>query len=107
MKGFVIYLPSQKTELAHFLAQADGCDYTAVVSVSSELVSQLGGETVFNLSKAKAILHREITVDEIANTLSHIECWRKIAADETIADNEFAIVAEADLQLSPNYFSAL
>ncbi|WP_232087408.1 hypothetical protein [Haemophilus parainfluenzae] len=57
MKGFVIYLPSQKTELAHFLAQADGCDYTAVVSVSSELVSQLGGETVFNLSKAKVILH--------------------------------------------------
>ena len=57
MKGFVVYLPSQKTELAHFLAQADGCDYTAVVSVSSELVSQLGGETVFNLSKAKVILH--------------------------------------------------
>ena len=107
MKGFVIYLPSQKTELAHFLAQADGCNYTPIVSVSSELVSQIGDETVFNLSKAKAILHRQITIDEIANTLSHIECWRKIAVDETIADNEFAIVAEADLQLSPNYFSTL
>ena len=87
MKGFVIYLPVRKTELAHFLAQADGCNYTPIVSVSSELVSQFGGETVFNLSKAKAILHREITVDEIANiAFYYIECWRKIAVDETIAD---------------------
>ena len=53
MKGFVIYLPSQKTELAHFLAQADGCNYTPIVSVSSELVSQFGGETVFICQKLK------------------------------------------------------
>ena len=37
MKGFVIYLPSQKTELAHFLAQADGCDYTAVLDKLANL----------------------------------------------------------------------
>lgn len=107
MKGFVIYSENQTASLSEFLAHADGCQFTPVSAVSTDLVAQLGCSTFFNMSKAKSILHRDVSAGEIANTLSHIECWRKIAEDESIAPHEFAIVSEANLQLSPNYYDAL
>lgn len=107
MKGFVIYSPNQTACLSEFLAKADGCDYTPVAAVASEVVEMLDGANVFNLPRAKAILHREITAEEVAQTLSHIACWRKIAEDGSISNDEFSIIADAGLTLSPHYFTAL
>lgn len=107
MKGFVIYSQNQTACLSEFLAKADGCDYTPVVAVLPELIKAIGSASLFNLPKAKNILHSEVTAEQIAQTLSHIECWRRIAEDSSIANDEFSVIAEAGLTLSSNYFKAL
>lgn len=107
MKGFVIYSQNQSACLSEFLSKADGCNYTPVVAVSPELIEAIGSASLFNVPKAKSILHREVTAEDIARTLSHIECWRKIAEDSSIDNNEFSIIAETGLTLSPHYFKAL
>ena len=39
---------------------------------------------------------------EIARTLSHIQCWKAIAENQQLQNNDFALIAESEIQLVEN-----
>lgn len=52
-------------------------------------------------------MNRPVTWGEIACTLSHIGCWKKIANDDDIQDNDFCVIAEDDVRFIPNFSNAI
>ena len=40
---------------------------------------------------------------EIAHTLSHIQCWKAIAENEQLQNNDFALIAEGEIQPVENF----
>lgn len=107
LKGYVVYNKNQPQILTEFLNQAEACEYTPIVAIEPEFVSLINPNFVFNLDKARAFLGYAPSVQEIAMTLSHIQCWEAISANDEIANNEFVIVANADIALIKHYYSAL
>lgn len=107
LKGYLIYNKQQTNEVATFLEKADGCEYITFPAMEAELVSLLGAENVFDVIKAQEILKQNITNTEIAQTLSHIQCWKAVLENQAIDENDFVIIAEPTITLSPNYYSAL
>lgn len=107
IRGYVLYDSNDTNTLGEFISQAEWCEYIPVTKIRTESLLLLGEHNCFNLKKAESVLFRPITINEIARTLSHIECWHHIAENDEIASNDFVIIAEANVTLSPNYFSAL
>lgn len=107
LKGYVIYSKDQQNDLADFLAKSDGCEYTQIPAIESELVSLIGADNLFDLPKAQDILRRQIKEAEIAQTLSHIQCWKEILDNSEIEENELVIIAEPTISLLPHYYEVL
>ena len=99
--GYVIY--NNDEDLSSFLQQSNK---TLFIPVKKQELSsiQLLKDSLFNIERFKSIFNREPFSDEIANTLSHIMCWRKIAENDAINDNEYALIAESDISLIPNFY---
>ena len=106
IRGYVLYDSNDTNTLGEFISQAERCEYIPVTKIRTESLLLLGEHNCFNLKKAESVLFRPITINEIALTLSHIECWHHIAENDEIESNDFVIIAEANVTLSPNYFSA-
>lgn len=107
LKAYVIYSKLQRNLLSRFENNDDQCCYHYFPAVEPSFIDFIGAENLFDVNKANSILKRKLTADEIARTLSHIDCWKLILEDEKIDDNEFVIIAEPDITLSKNYYSAI
>lgn len=101
LTGYVIY--NNDEDLSSFLQQSDKVHFIPVKKQELSFI-QLLKDSLFNIGKFKAIFNREPFSDEMANTLSHIMCWRKIAENDAINDNEYALIAESDISLIPNFY---
>ena len=101
---YVIYASEKIERLSHFLQFASDSHVVPISAVTKEQVSLLGNSSaLFNLKKAEELLDRIPNNKEIAHTLSHIQCWKTIAENEQLQDNDFALIAESEIQPVENF----
>lgn len=107
MKGYVINLDRQPERLTHFYKQSGSEIFERVPAVDRKVLELIGEKEVFfDTSTFSQFVSREIAMGEIACTLSHIRCWRKIATDEKIQEHDFVLIAEDDVILLPENSNA-
>ena len=101
---YVIYASERIERLRHFLQCASDSHVVPISAVTKEQVSLLGNSSaLFNLKKAEELLDRTPNNKEIAHTLSHIQCWKTIAENELLQDDDFALIAESEIQPVENF----
>ena len=101
---YVICASEKIERLSHFLRCASDSHVVPISALTKEQVSLLGNSSaLFNLKKAEEILNRTPNNKEIAHTLSHIHCWKVIAENEQLQDNDFALIAESEIQPVENF----
>ena len=101
---YVIYASEKIEGLSHFLQCASDSHVVPIPAVTKEQVSLLGNSSaLFNLKKAEELLDRTPNNKEIAHTLSHIQCWKAIAENEQLQDNDFVLIAESEIQPVENF----
>ena len=101
---YVIYASQKIERLSHFLQCASDSHLIPIPAVTKEQVSLLGNSSVlFNLKKAEELLDRTPNNEEIAHTLSHIQCWKAIAENKQLQDNYFALIAESEIHPVENF----
>ena len=101
---YVIYASERIERLSHFLQSASDSHVVPISAVTKEQVSLLSNSSaLFNLKRAEELLERTPNDKEIAHTLSHIQCWKAIAENELLQDNDFALIAESEIQPVENF----
>ena len=101
---YVVYASEKIESLSHFLQCISDSHVVPIPAVTKEQVSLLGNSSaLFNLKKAEELLERTPNNKEIAHTLSHIHCWKVIAENEQLQDNDFALIAESEIQPVENF----
>ena len=101
---YVIYASEKIEGLSHFLQCASDSHVVPIPAVTKEQVSLLGNSSaLFNLKKAEELLDRTPNNKEIAHTLSHIQCWKTIAENEQLQDDDFALIAESEIHPVENF----
>lgn len=101
---YVIYASEKIDGLSHFLQCASDSHLVPIPAVTKEQVSLLGNSSaLFNLKKAEEILDRTPDNKEIAHTLSHIQCWKAIAENKHLQDDNFALIAESEIHPVENF----
>ena len=101
---YVIYASERIERLSHFLQCASDSHVVPISAVTKEQVSLLGhSSALFNLKRAEELLERTPNDKEIAHTLSHIQCWKTIAENEQLQDDDFALIAESEIHPVENF----
>ena len=101
---YVIYASERIERLSHFLQCASDSHVVPISAVTKEQVSLLGNSSaLFNLKRAEELLERTPNDKEIAQTLSHIQCWKAIAENKQLQDNYFALIAESEIHPVENF----
>ena len=101
---YVIYASEKIERLSHFLQCTSDSHVVPIPAVTKEQVSLLGhSSALFNLNKAEELLNRTPKNKEIAHTLSHIQCWKAIAENEQLQDDDFALIAENKIHPVENF----
>ena len=101
---YVIYASEKIEGLSHFLQCASDSHVVPIPAVTKEQVSLLSNSSaLFNLKRAEELLERTPNDKEIAHTLSHIQCWKAIAENELLQDNDFALIAESEIHPVENF----
>lgn len=103
MKKYVLFSKSDQKKLAQFYKSIDENDFIEIESISQTLIGLYSDNSLlFNSSKFRDIFTRKPKVEEIAQTLSHIQCWKAISENQLIDDHDMVLVAEADIMLVSN-----
>ena len=103
MKCYLINLERRPDRYKNFMQHAQGLSVTKVVAVDKLDIEKVKDkELLFNVEKFSTLADYPVSWGEIACTLSHTKVWRLIAEDESLADDEFALVAEDDLFFADN-----
>ena len=101
---YVIYASEKIERLSHFLQCTSDSHVVPIPAVTKEQVSLLGhSSALFNLNKAEELLNRTPKNKDIAHPLSHIQCWKAIAENEQLQDDDFALIAESEIQPVENF----
>lgn len=104
--GYVINLNQRVDRLTHFYQHADANYFQRVPAIDKAILNLVDNGRVdyfFNHTYFKHLIGRDVTVGEVACTLSHIQCWRLIAQHPTLNEHDFAVIAEDDIHLSPHF----
>ena len=73
--------------------------FTPILTINATQIEAIDTTLLFNTQRAFEKLNRPITNREIANTLSHIKCWKAIAENSELDDEDFALIAECSVNL--------
>lgn len=102
---YVLYSSYQIEVLTCFLKQSNANVFQPISCVEEKYIDLFDDINIFfNVKKAKD-LFGTISVREIAQTLSHIKCWKEIANNPDIQENEFSLVAEANITLVDDFYN--
>ena len=77
--------------------------FTPILTINATQIEAIDTALIFNTQKAFEKLNRLITNREIAHTLSHIKCWKAIAENSELDDEDFALIAECSVNLVGNF----
>ena len=100
MKKIAYYVLYSEQQISQF---RDKFSFIPVLAINPSQIDSIDASLFFNKTKAFEKLNRQITNEEIAHTLSHIKCWREIAENNELSDEDFALIAESDIQLVNNF----
>lgn len=104
LTSYIIYKQDKPEELSKLLQVMGKSDVIPILAIQSEQLNLFPyHSTFFNIDKALETLNRPITIQEIAHTLSHIQCWETIAENKQLQDDDFALIAESEIQLVENF----
>ena len=103
MKKYVLFDKKNREKLKNFYKSIGENDFIEIESIFQTLVNLYSDTSLlFNCNKFKEIFSREPKIEEISQTLSHIQCWKAISENQLIDDNDMVLIAEADIVLVPN-----
>ena len=100
MKKIAYYVLYSEQQISQF---RDKFSFIPVLAINPSQIDSIDASLFFNKTKAFEKFNRQITNEEIAHTLSHIKCWREIAENNELSDEDFALIAESDIQLVNNF----
>ena len=104
LTSYIIYKQDKPEELNKLLQVMGKSDVIPILAIQSEQLNLFPyHSTFFNIDKALENLNRPITIQEIAHTLSHIQCWKTIAENKQLQDDDFALIAESEIQPVENF----
>ena len=104
LTSYIIYGSEKAEKLNHFLKYADNSVVIPIAAISKEQVKLLGNSSaLFNINKNNEESNRQVDEKEIARTLSHIQCWKAIAENQQLQNNDFALIAESEILLVENF----
>ena len=106
LSAYVINLDRSPERLEKFNQHPDSIYFTRFLAVDKAWFAHIPhvDSLLFdNTYIAQKYNRNNITLGEICCTLSHIGCWKKIAEDYSLEDQQYAVVAEDDVVLTPNF----
>ena len=105
--GYLINLDRSKDRLKTFNQHPDAIFFTRIRAFDKEELKHIPNIRDLLFDSSYILSHYErssLKLGEICCTLSHIEAWKAVAQNETLTDEDYAVIAEDDIILSP-YFS--
>ena len=108
-KGYVINLDRSSERLAKFNQHPDSIYFSRFSAIDKKQFENIPNitELLFDSSIIKQKYGRDnISLGEICCTLSHISCWKLVAEDSSLRNDDYVVIAEDDVSLVP-YFAKL
>lgn len=105
-KGYVINLTRSKERLYRFNQHPDAKFFTRLEAIDKNDFEHISNveNLLFDQTFVQSHYHRaSVSLGEICCTLSHIKAWKMIAEDQSLNDDDFAVVAEDDIILAPRF----
>ena len=99
-KGYVINLTRSKERLYRFNQHPDAKFFTRLEAIDKNDFEHISNveNLLFDQTFVQSHYHRaSVSLGEICCTLSHIKAWKMIAEDQSLNDDDFAVVAEDDI----------
>ncbi|UKH20179.1 glycosyltransferase family 25 protein [Actinobacillus pleuropneumoniae] len=103
MKKFLISLDKDAQRRELFFSQADTVDFTVFSAINTMNVEQSELEQRFDFAKFEQRYGRKVTKGEIGCTMSHLGVYELIVNDESINEDDYALVCEDDCLLAANF----
>lgn len=103
MNKYLISLDKDKQRRALFFSQPDTADFCIFSAINTMQLEWEELAQQFDLVQFEQRYGREVTKGEIGCTLSHLEVYRLIVEDESVAENDYALVCEDDALFAPNF----
>ncbi|MCK3658983.1 Lsg locus protein 4 [Pasteurellaceae bacterium Pebbles2] len=103
MRKFLISLEKDVVRRELFFSQADTADFEVFNAINTMNLAQEELANHFNFSAFKQAYGRDVTKGEIGCTLSHLSVYELIVNDQTIAENDYALVCEDDALFAENF----
>ncbi|OOF66165.1 glycosyltransferase family 25 protein [Rodentibacter sp. Ppn85] len=103
MNKYLISLDKDEQRRALFFSQpdtADFCVFSAINTMQNEW-EELARQ--FDLDQFERHYGRKVTKGEIGCTLSHLAVYRLIVEDESVAEDDYALVCEDDALFAANF----
>lgn len=103
MKKYLISLEKDVQRRELFFAQPDTADFVVFNAINTMNVAQEELEARFDFAQFAQRYGRQVTKGEIGCTMSHLAVYQLIADDESIGENDYALVCEDDCLFSANF----
>lgn len=101
--GYVINLNSHTHRLHQFNQNLDAKFFKRIPAIDKQTLKSIPPQFIFNFDKLEEEIKRPVTLGEIACTLSHILAWKDFSEDSSHSLNDYAVIAEDDIQLCPEF----
>ncbi|MDD7569948.1 MAG: glycosyltransferase family 25 protein [[Actinobacillus] rossii] len=103
MKKYLISLEKDVQRRELFFSQPDTIDFEIFNAINTMVLSEDTLRDKFNFEHFKQAYHRNVTKGEIGCTLSHLAVYQKIVDDQTIDENDYALVCEDDVLFAEKF----
>lgn len=107
MHKYLISLDKDQARRELFFSQAGSADFQIFSAINTMNRDAEELHRLFAMDKFAAHYGRQVTKGEIGCTLSHLGVYQLIVADETIAEDEFALICEDDALFSGDDFDTV
>ena len=102
MNKYLISLDKDVQRRELFFAQPDTADFAVFSAINTMQKEWDALAEVFNPTKFEQHYGRNVTKGEIGCTLSHLAVYRQIVEDQSVAENDYALVCEDDALFNAN-----
>ena len=103
MKKYLISLEKDVQRRELFFSQADTQDFQIFSAINTMSLSSEELAKMFDVTQFEQHYHRAVTKGEIGCTMSHLKVYQWIVDDESIAEEDYALVCEDDVLFSANF----
>nr|WP_060828991.1 glycosyltransferase family 25 protein [Aggregatibacter actinomycetemcomitans]BAO56801.1 putative uncharacterized protein [Aggregatibacter actinomycetemcomitans] len=102
MNKYLVSLDKDVQRRELFFAQPGTAEFSVFPAINTMQKDWDVLSAVFNPVKFEQHYRRKVTKGEIGCTLSHLEVYRQIVADEKVAEKDYALVCEDDALFNKN-----